>query len=61
MEKLSSILTGWAIRKAAQYKQDQLKMTIEEAISSDLYISRDKTIAFLTQYAIKELNNVPTI
>lgn len=60
MQPISSFLTQWALNKISQYKADQLKMTIGEAQSSDLYVSRDKTIAYLTNYVISQLNNAPT-
>lgn len=61
MQQISSYLTQWALNKISQYKADQLKMTLEEAQASDLYVSRDKTIAYLTSYVVSQFNNVPTI
>ena len=61
MESISPLLDQWTLNKISQYKQDQLKMTLEDAQSTNIYELRDNTIAFLTQYVINKTNNPATV
>ena len=61
MQNLGDIIIKWAITKIAEYKIDNLKMTIDEAKSSELYASRLSTIAFLEQEITKRLNSVSVV
>lgn len=55
MEQINNIIDKWILNKISQYKADQLKMTLGEAMSSDLYEVRQKTINYMTREFIKSL------
>lgn len=56
MKHINNAIDQWILNKISQYKADQLKMTIGEALSSDLYEVRQKTIDYMTREFIKSLN-----
>lgn len=54
MQQLKHLLDNWILNKIQQYKTDQLKMTLGEAIKdADLYQARQATINYLEQEAVK--------
>ena len=61
MQPISNLIDQWILTKIRQYRTDQLKMTLEEALSSNLYETRDKTIAFLTQQFINRQAALPLV